>query len=448
MSTSGWPCRLLHQLVLGSRRSRRRRRLSAVIGSTSLCKSIPLRSFSRRLFVSTNSLYIHNRNRPRKPLNRKDFGFRKCWLAYTDLKKWMVEKNNHAWCTYCQREVLGDLSDMVWHQTSAEHRQRQGIVTRRPANTVHIVASSSADDEMAGDNDDGSVEDYSVKGARLDNDEESCPRSSSTPTTNTDPDGVVVVYVNHAYVNVNHECNISSEDPLGLENDMHVQPNDCESETDADDRVTDVDEIEEPTDERSTSDSTKPTFNTRFRRSWLQDDRLKTWMLERNGGAYCRFCCVAVSGGITHMHRHETATRHKRLWRKGCSIVELYRAARPSDASCTDVDVSVPTAKQSPSDSNWLTSTRPFKQQWLEDAELKAWMLERDGMAYCRFCCIAIVGGLTHMYRHGATTRHKEQCGKGSSILSNLTDPLDPVPSNNGCSSLIGMRSASSAQNR
>lgn len=47
---------------------------------------------------------------------------------------------------------------------------------------------------------------------------------------------------------------------------------------------------------------------------WLQMPVLKTWLLSKNGQAYCRFCCRFISGGINHMYRHGETKKHMKLY--------------------------------------------------------------------------------------------------------------------------------------
>lgn len=149
-------------------------------------------------------------------------------------------------------------------------------------------------------------------------------------------------------------------------------------------------------DELSDLELTPTTPKLAFHRHWLKDPSLKVWLLERHGLAYCRFCCVTVAGGITHMHRHKKRTRHQELYNKNCTQSDVEEALRTTTAECDD--------SKSPSKQNSIKYA--FKPRWLLRPELKDWIIEKNNRSFCLYCEIPVLGGLNDLYRHGKTTKH------------------------------------------
>lgn len=305
--------------------------------------------------------------------------YRKSWLKHPVFRSWMVEKYNQAYCKFCLRPVTGTISHMKRHNDSEKHKRLWAAGNMpdedqtRPTDTVELKQQPQTNcDDDAVDNaepvDRTASRTYKFNARWMEhpglkqwmvekNGKAYCKFCKRSVTGS-------IAHMRRHTETTHHKAVFSSINVKMAESGTQL-PDASESST---------------TLESSRSKSYG------FQARWLDYPDLKKWMIEKNGQAYCTFCSREVLGVMVDMVYHEDSAEHKRNHRMFI------------DRQCRDDADAV----QGPSDNH-------FRAHWLRHPEMKAWIQEKNGLAYCRYCSASVAGSLNHVLKHAKSKMHRHK---------------------------------------
>lgn len=156
-----------------------------------------------------------------------------------------------------------------------------------------------------------------------------------------------------------------------------------------------------------TCNESKPKRKRNFLEAWLSNDRYKSWIRQvpsDNSVYHCMICNKTYSCSSFHVSKHVNSACHK----------------KNNNENVNNIDIST-INKQG-------HHKRKFRPQWLDIKQFQPWLREVPtdvNSVYCSICDRSFLGGLSKIYQHAESKKHKDSLEKHDIEANKWNDDLN-----------------------